>query len=365
MTEVEANPEKSSKHAYTRNFAKLALAQLEGLDLPADPRNFELWYLYCTGENQELKTAIDTALACPEGMSERELRRLGNVYVPSIRSANRIGEITERLSGEIAKVMGLLDQAAGSSQSYDQNLGRGLLGLERADSQQLLVSIVQALVVATREMASNTRALETRLEESKAKAIDLQKDVETLRLETLTDSLTLVGNRQRFDESAEQLVAAAQTSNQPLSMLLADVDFFKKFNDWFGHQAGDQVLRLVAATIKRNIRDDDVVARYGGEEFAVLLPDTPVALAAAMADRIRSAIAAREIKKRSTGESLGRITLSIGAAEFRSGETALELLERADGCLYAAKSAGRNRVVTDEDGDAAPAARGNVEKLSA
>jgi diguanylate cyclase len=362
MTQAAPNSEKSASHTYTRNFAKLALEQLEDLDLPADPRNFELWYLYCTGENQELKTAIDAALSSPEGMTERELRRLGNVYVPSIRSANRISEITERLSGEIAQVLGMLQRAAGSSEAYDQNLGRGLAGLERGDSQQLLVSIVQALVVATKEMASNTRALEKHLEESKAKALDLQKDVENLRLETLTDSLTLVGNRQRFDEAADRLVATAQATNQPLSLLIADVDFFKKFNDWFGHQAGDQVLRLVATTIKRNIRDEDVVARYGGEEFAVLLPGTAVALASAMADRIRSAIAAREIKKRSTGESLGRITLSIGAAQFRSGESALELLERADACLYAAKSGGRNRVVTEEG---ARTARDTAEKLTA
>jgi diguanylate cyclase len=365
MAEVGPNREPSASNAYSHSFARLALEQLERLDLPADPRSFELWYLYCTGENPELRTAVDAALASPEGMTERELRRLVKIHVPSIRSASRIGEITERLSGEIARVTSMLEAAATSSQSYDEDLGKGLRGIGRADSQQLLVSIVQALVVATKAMETNTRALETRLEESKAKTLDLQKDVESLRLETLTDALTLVGNRQRFDESVDRLVAAAQAANRPLSLLLADVDFFKKFNDWFGHQAGDQVLRLVAATIRRNIREDDVVARYGGEEFAVLLPDTPVAVAATMAERICGAISAREIKKRSTGELLGRVTLSIGAAQLRQGETAIELLERADACLYTAKSSGRNCVATDQHQGVASAIRSRPEKVSA
>jgi diguanylate cyclase len=340
---------KSDKNAHTLKLAKLALEQIERFELPADPRSFELWYIYVTGHNQALNKAIVSALATAEGLTEAELHRLGGLHVSTRPSTNRISEITADLSGEIAQVMGMIEAATVSSQSYNQDLGKGLDNIALTTSQQMLKPIVEALIIATRDMENATRALEMRLEESKSKTVDLQRNVDTLRLETLTDPLTLVGNRQRFDESLRTMMATAQVSGRPLSLLLADIDHFKKFNDWFGHPTGDQVLRLVATTIKDALRDDDVVARYGGEEFAVILPGAPLAIGRMTAERVRKSIAARDVKKRATGESLGQITISIGVAQFLPGESPVELIERADAYLYAAKQSGRNRVVSDRD----------------
>jgi len=342
---------KSNKTAHTLKLAKLALEQIERFELPADPRSFELWYIYAAGHNQALNKAIDAALASLEGLTEAELERFGGLHVSSRRSATRISEITADLSGEIAQVMGMIEATMVSSQGYNQDLGKGLHNIERTTSQQMLKPIVEALITATRDMENAARALEIRLEESKSKTVDLQKNVDTLRLETLTDPLTLVGNRQRFDESLSTMTATANVSGQPLSLLLADIDHFKKFNDWFGHQAGDQVLRLVATTIKDALRDDDVVARYGGEEFVAILPGTPLAIGTMTAERVRKSIAARDVKKRATGESMGQITISIGVAQFLPGESPVELVERADSYLYAAKRSGRNRVVSDGDAE--------------
>ena len=98
---------------------------------------------------------------------------------------------------------------------------------------------------------------------------------------------------------------------------MADVDHFKQFNDKFGHLTGDQVLRLVAVAMKHNVKGQDIVARYGGEEFVIALPDTTLRSAAAVADQIRRAVMAKELMKRSSGERLGRVTISIGAAVLR------------------------------------------------
>ena len=346
---------KSNKNAHTLKCARFALEQIERFDLPADPRSFELWYIYATGHNPALNKVIDAAAASAKGLMEDELDRLVGLHVPSRRSAARIGQISTDLSGEITQIMGMIETAMLSSQSYNHDLGKGLNNIERTTSQHTLKPIVEALIIATKDMENVARALEMRLEESKSKTADFQKDVDTFRLETLTDPLTLVGNRQRFDDSLGTMTAAAGASGQPLSLLIADIDYFKKFNDWFGHQAGDQVLRLVATAIKDALRDSDVVARYGGEEFAMILPNAPMAIARMTAERVRQSIASRDVKKRTTGESLGQITISIGVAEFRPGESFVEFVERADSCLYAAKGAGRNRVVGDGDPETASA----------
>lgn len=108
---------------------------------------------------------------------------------------------------------------------------------------------------------------------------------------------------------------------------------------------GDQVLRLVAMSVKHNVKGEDTTARYGGEEFAVILPNTILRAAVTVAEHIRRAVMAKELVKRSTGEHLGRMTISIGVATLRKGDTGQSLIERADTCLYAAKRHGRNRVI--------------------
>src|SRR5262249_60537845 len=136
-------------------------------------------------------------------------------------------------------------------------------------------------------------------------------------------------------------------TGQSLSLLMADVDYFKNFNDTHGHQLGDHVLRLIATALRQNVKGQDIVARYGGEEFAVILPDTTLQQAELVADKLRRVVAANEIIRRPTGESLGHVTLSIGVATLHTGETTQALIEVADACLYAAKKSGRNRVVCE------------------
>jgi diguanylate cyclase len=130
---------------------------------------------------------------------------------------------------------------------------------------------------------------------------------------------------------------------------MTDIDHFKNFNDTWGHLTGDQVLRLVAMSLKQNVKGQDVAARYGGEEFAVILPNTVLRAALTVGDHIRRAVMSKELMKRSTGQNLGRVTISLGCATAHKGDTAQSLIARADACLYAAKRNGRNRVICETD----------------
>jgi diguanylate cyclase len=131
----------------------------------------------------------------------------------------------------------------------------------------------------------------------------------------------------------------------PVCLLMADIDHFKQFNDRHGHQMGDHVLRLAATILRQNVKGQDTVARYGGEEFAVILPATRLRDAFTLANRIRETVASKQISLRGQGSSLGRVTLSVGVSDYRSGERVAAWIERADKALYEAKKAGRNRVV--------------------
>jgi diguanylate cyclase len=120
-------------------------------------------------------------------------------------------------------------------------------------------------------------------------------------------------------------------------------------NDIYGHLIGDQVLRLVARVLKDSVRDSDLVARYGGEELFAVMPGITLAACKEVAERVRRRISDAKLKKRTTGEEIGSVAVSIGIAQFRLAESADALIERCDRGLYQAKSAGRNRTVTESE----------------
>ncbi|HEY5130253.1 MAG TPA: GGDEF domain-containing protein, partial [Bradyrhizobium sp.] len=220
--------------------------------------------------------------------------------------------------------------------------------------------IVETLVQSTREMRGTNKALEDRLSLSKSEISNLQQSLEAIRAESLTDPLTGLGNRKYFDRSIEAAVQTSLADGTPLTLLMFDIDHFKSFNDSYGHLTGDQVLRLVGMSLKQTIKGQDITARYGGEEFAVVLPNTALRQALTVADHIRRAVMAKELKKKSTGEILGRVTISVGVSMLKPDDDTDSLIERADACLYAAKRNGRNRVICEVDPEYAAETRSQV-----
>jgi diguanylate cyclase (GGDEF)-like protein len=160
-----------------------------------------------------------------------------------------------------------------------------------------------------------------------------------------TDALTGVANRRCFDETLAASWQEAQRTGSALALIMIDVDHFKKFNDFYGHQHGDECLRRVAAQLRLEARTSDLVARYGGEEFAVILPAASIKITAATAERLRESIAGMNLKHEGIGGG-ATVTVSLGIASVVPGTeySAKRLIEVADRRLYSAKLAGRNRV---------------------
>ena len=348
------------EHERTMAFAELALGQIRSLRQTAIPRNYEIWYVYATGYNPQLNQVINETLARNGKLTEADLEQIYETYLSHLKTTDRIDKVGARVIGEIDDVMQLIGDALGMSAAYNASLSGATERLSKAVDREQVVKVVDSLVKTTHEMRETTQALEERLALSKTEISNLQQSLEAIRAESLTDPLTGLGNRKYFDRSLDTAVANALSTGEPLSLLMFDIDHFKAFNDSYGHLTGDQVLRLVGMSLKQSIKGQDITARYGGEEFAVVLPNTALRQALTVADHIRRAVMSKELKKKSTGEILGRVTISVGVSMLKAGDDTDSLIERADACLYAAKRAGRNRVVCEADPEYMAETRGQV-----
>jgi diguanylate cyclase len=350
----------ADEHERTMAFAEIALGQIKALRQSASPRNYEIWYTYATGYNPSLNQMINELLTRNGGLGEQDIEHIYETYFSASRITERIDRVGSRVADEIDQVMAMVESAAGSTSSYTESLADAKQQLGRVNDREGIRTIIQSLVQTGQEMAQNNEKLEARLSASKQEISQLQENLEAVRTESLTDPLTTLANRKYFDQAVEREIAEAAAKNEPLSLLITDIDHFKTFNDRYGHLTGDQVLRLVAGACKHNVKGQDIAARYGGEEFVVLLPDTTLRSAVAVADQIRRSVMTKELIKRSTSEHLGRVTISIGVATLHRGENAAALIGRADTCLYAAKRSGRNRVVCETDPEVGANAQSQV-----
>ena len=347
----------SQDHERTIVFGVEAIDRIKKHKTSAYPRIYELWYTYATRLNPALTKAVDTAIVERGGIAEQEIEEIYDIFLSPLRFSDRIDQVGSRLMTEIDQVMGMVDAASDQAAHFGNELDSAVTKIEGApESRESTRAIVERLLRTTRQMELSNKVLETRLKESRNEIMTLQEDLNAVRTESLTDPLTSLSNRKAFDNGLASAIAQAEQSGEPLSLLMTDIDHFKRFNDTYGHLTGDQVLRLVALAVKQNVKGADLAARYGGEEFGVILPATPLRSALTVAEHIRQAVMSKELVKRSTGQNLGRITISVGVSTFRPGDTPSALIERADQCLYAAKRGGRNRVVCETDPDVDPKA---------
>jgi diguanylate cyclase len=319
--------------------------------VPPTPLNYEIWYSYAAQSSPNLQRALDAWMESGAPFTAAFASELHKKFLDQTLSPQSFRELGERMGAEIERLTLSLEQAGRDTSSYGVAL-RGAAGVLGGQGDlSAMRQVIDNLLMATRHMDQRSRALEVRLSESTSEVRLLREDIETIRRQSLLDQLTGLANRRAFDDRLQESIESAREEGTPLSLLMGDIDYFKSFNDSWGHQTGDQVLRLVARCLTENTKGRDTAARYGGEEFAVILPSTTLEDAAKLADAIRRSVQSKKVVKRSTGATLGTITMSLGAATFHPEEAQAALIERADCALYAAKRAGRNCVRNERDPD--------------
>lgn len=326
-----------------------ALSHIKSRQFSAQPRNYEVFYTYISGFYNALSNAINDLLSQKSVLDQEDIDQIYEQYLSPTRLSKEIDKVGAEVVGEIGQMMTMVDDAA--KRSIDATEKLTVVSKELSDSAtpERLRAAVHKLQKITSETAENNKILEDQLRATREQMTVLQAHLENVRNESFTDPLTSLFNRKYFDTAIQKAMEEAIENETPMSLLIADIDHFKKFNDNYGHLTGDQVLRLVATSLKQNVKGQDLPCRYGGEEFMIILPETTMRSAVAVAENIRRAVMTKELVRKTTGETLGRITLSIGVSTLHKGDTPYSMIERADMCLYAAKKGGRNRVLCETD----------------
>lgn len=325
------------------DLARRVIDDMSAANVWPTPVNFELWLHYLGDPEGPLGREIQRMLAADEPFTDATSEMLAAEYLPRGRLSEEIRDAGRVLDRELSSVADAIAQAHRSQAAYGETLADASASIDGVDGDGLK-ELVSTLTRATRDVQRENEDLEKKLAQSTHEVARLREHLEQVRRDAMTDALTNLANRKAFDEHLDNACKAAEANGAPLTLAVVDIDHFKRFNDTWGHQTGDQVIRYVASVLGRVARDPRVAARYGGEEFAVIFPgETPAAVEAAL-DGIRKEIGSRALRRRSTNDELGAVTISAGYASRLPGETAAALLERADAALYGSKRAGRNRI---------------------
>ncbi len=337
----------STKNELSREISQATLAKLEELGVSMSPQNYTIWYHDLAQSNPDLSKTLRLIEAQGKPFSNDICVQVYQRFFGTGQQTRIIDETCERMEKTMNRILADMGSVTSETSSYGQTLEGFQAQLAEPESVNEVRSMIQEVLSETRSMQDHTKQLEDALDESTKELAAISDHLVAARQQALTDGLTGIANRRCFDERLAELAAEAEKEQDELCLLIGDIDHFKSFNDTHGHRVGDQVLKQVAITLTQCIKGRDLAARYGGEEFAVILPQTDLQGAERVSEQIRQSIESKRIKMKSSGQTLGAITMSIGASQYVPGESLSALIERADQGLYRAKREGRNRTVIE------------------
>ena len=324
-------------------FLRMVIPFLAKHQIPANPMAYAVCYQYFSGENPVLKNQIDALLNQGKEITQDFITTSYERYIANSKEVE-----LSLLNDEIRKVINDLcnsaDTADKEASQYHDCLNR-YVGKLKSDSADFSVKqIIANLITDTSNMQNATAVLQAQLDENKREIEHLRDQLNQIRAEILTDALTGITNRKGFMQRIEQSMSQIPHELAGFTVMMVDIDKFKEINDTYGHLIGDKVIRFIASTLKEQVKGKDAVARFGGDEYVVMLLDSELQGAEIVAENIRLIVEKTRIKRNETGAPIGRVTVSIGIAQYQPGESVIQLLNRADAALYQSKNKGRNQI---------------------
>jgi diguanylate cyclase len=336
--------EQLKKLDYSTYLLSLAIPKMAKLHIPVTPENYAIWYEYFAETNLNLKRAIDGLIANNVSFTKQVNLGLYNNFIQE-QSPEIIQNVQIETQILIKSLFNKIHQITDDTTDFSTSLSEYNQKLKEKPTLESLNEIIINISAEVDIVISNNEEMKRNLHTLDYELSHLKDEMDNLSKVAMTDELTSLNNRRAYEIFAMEQVAKFNQTQTLCSLLLADIDNFKHFNDTYGHLVGDKVLAYVAMSLKQGIKGSDFVARYGGEEFVILLPDTNKQDAITLANNLRELVSHKQLTiGKEKKQQLGKVTVSVGVATIEIGDDADTFLSRADQQLYLAKGAGRDCV---------------------
>ncbi|GIU12731.1 MULTISPECIES: diguanylate cyclase domain-containing protein [unclassified Shewanella] len=313
--------------------------------IPTTPTNYALWYAY-VGEkspklNQHLDEIVSQYSTCPPSQSER----LYQEYLSDPAALNVV-DMRLNLDAMVTELSQSLKDTNLDASQFHNKISNNYNKLNKIENDgftiEEVLTVVKTLVQDSNDIRLSAQHFSAQLAKAQSEIDALKQQLKQSEHEIHYDALTGSLNRRAFDHDLKGIL---EQHPQGLCLIIADIDHFKVFNDTYGHQLGDQVLKAVTKRLSEACKDGTKLYRFGGEEFALIVPKSQLRRARQLAESMRRSLEKLTLKDKRKGETINNISASFGVAEFQIDDTHGALIDRADTQLYQAKNLGRNRVM--------------------
>ncbi|PPD50764.1 MAG: GGDEF domain-containing protein [Methylobacter sp.] len=311
-------------------------------NVAANPINYAIWYDYVAGNNAKLTEVVNKLISQQIPIDSEISIELYKKHVCNA-SLESFEKINEHIQKVIAQASISINDTYKKAEITNDSFQKKTLVLENISEATDIKIVLQEIIQETQSLAATSQAMKNKLDEANKEMELLRLELTQVRQMAVTDGLTGLLNRRAFDMTLAEIIEQSEPDKTYLSLL--DIDHFKRVNDDYGHTVGDNVIKYVAALMKKYSEDHHYVARYGGEELAIIMPNTSEDKAIEISENIRSSMESSRLKRKDNNQPLHKITLSIGIAQLQAGDDPESLVIRADSALYQAKETGRNKVV--------------------
>jgi diguanylate cyclase len=330
-----------------KGWAESAMKIMAERGIPPHPRNFCLWYEYASGRRAALCQALDEALASNQELPETLLDALFDRFFAAGKECEAVQSTAEGMQAALAQITGSLNEAGSDASRYGELLQDFSDHLRHRENLEEITDLAERVLAETEEVKRHNATIAAQLVSSREEIQRLQQTLEDVRREAALDPVSGFAGQRYFLSRLDQMTKETNHKGDSLSLLLISIDQHQEIVRRLGDQIGDQLLKLIASVLGASIAAKDLAARLAGDQFAVAMPATRLSNALTVGHVFRETLKLKKLVRKNSGEDLGHITVSVGAAQFRIGEGSEQFVQRARAAVDMANREGGNRIVSE------------------